>query len=470
MKDRLLRSLKIRDRDCSIFSSDRFEDADFRIAVSKDGMEHFVFADIVLLKWMRDLLQRALEKSWKLDKGLVRKSGSRALHLSSFKLKEVLFLRVMEICGNGQRFFVSIPSDDAQVGWKSWLKTVESVLLEVGAAGRGSNFLTKGAKQHTRSFAEVVGGSVISDEIVLRPQRGLVEESLEVPELVFEEDGVDSRVSRLKSWVVVKFMLGYNDFIAWEDFQLWLKRWWRVELGWGKQRLGDDAWLIECESEKMVQSVVQRKYWFFKGARMEVKPWSKEDGQSDLPSRNGMKWILVFGCPVHLRSEALFRKLGDLCGGFVDVQETGFSANRIKVKDGFRVPNAIDIRWKGALSQVKILEEPTFEFHKHESSRPRVTPSGPESVPSSDREVEEVRGEAAVSNKEEEGARVEEVLSLPFGPVIGLGEGDLIESILGKPWEEEGNLGLEPIDLFKWEGQALLGFKEKGLEFKGWAV
>ncbi|CAN1184920.1 hypothetical protein LINPERPRIM_LOCUS39266 [Linum perenne] len=69
--------------------------------------------------------------------------------------------------------------------------------------------------------------------------------------------------------------------------------------------------------------------------------WSPMAGRSNNLESYGQKWIQLFGIPVHLRSSEVFRKLGDLCGGFIDCQDTRFSAVRVKVAAGSSIPSEV---------------------------------------------------------------------------------------------------------------------------------
>ncbi|CAN1154259.1 hypothetical protein LINPERHAP2_LOCUS19904 [Linum perenne] len=278
--------------------------SDFRVAVSYSGKEHFIYLDEALLRWLRDVLQGFMEKGWKDVKRVYSRSGSRSIHLDSFMLREVTFLRILEKCGNGKQFFILLPVDEGQLGCCSWLKSVKSVLLsEKGKGSRCPGFV--------RSFAEVVGkGAGLAS---LTKENHHISKNLNGGETTILEvggDAVEARVRRLKKWVIVCFNLGVKGFVAWGEFQKWLGRWWGVHEAWEKRRLGDDSWLIECESEEAVDRIVERGSWVFRGAPMEVSKWFPEAGRLSSLRIQGTRWVLIFSIPVHLRSDELFREIG----------------------------------------------------------------------------------------------------------------------------------------------------------------
>ncbi|CAN1170885.1 hypothetical protein LINPERHAP2_LOCUS29248 [Linum perenne] len=355
--DRSLRALEIRGRFVEISSSCRFADAGFRISVSYSGASHFIFLDELLLRWLGNVLQAAMEAGWKFGKGLVKRSGSRAIQVGTFSLKDVLFLRIMEICDLGKRFYVAIPSDPAAMGWSAWLKSIQSVLSGRQSSGgasylRGCSYAAMVAKKlGAPSSSAMVAGE--SDYV--REKVGKVNG---ITKILVDETGVNRRIESLKCWVVVSFSLGPKDFVAWEEFKVWMRRWWGVASNWTSKRLGDDSWLVECGSEVEVDRIIKDESWFFRGIRVHVQKWWPEAGRQFPASSQKMRWILVFGIPVHLRADSVFREIGERCGGFVECQETGFAAVRLKVKAGKSFPTSILLAARNEEYIIKLLAEP----------------------------------------------------------------------------------------------------------------
>ncbi|CAN1149239.1 hypothetical protein LINPERHAP2_LOCUS16912, partial [Linum perenne] len=117
-----------------ISSSNRFANVSFWISVSLSGASQIIFLDEVLVRWMEDVIQAAMEVGWKFGKGLVNRSGSRALQVGTILWKAVNVLRILENCDVGERFFVAISADEAVGGWNVWLKSLQSVVIR----GQGS--------------------------------------------------------------------------------------------------------------------------------------------------------------------------------------------------------------------------------------------------------------------------------------------------------------------------------------------
>ncbi|CAN1189489.1 hypothetical protein LINPERPRIM_LOCUS24511 [Linum perenne] len=93
---------------------------------------------------------------------------------------------------------------------------------------------------------------------------------------------------------------------------------------WGVQAaakiwsLEDDVWLLECESLEAVRRVIALNRCRFGSVRIFLDNWTAGAGRSSCLEDQGLEWVVVRGIPLHLRSEELFRRIGELCGGFVE--------------------------------------------------------------------------------------------------------------------------------------------------------
>ncbi|CAN1333789.1 hypothetical protein LINPERPRIM_LOCUS36166 [Linum perenne] len=110
----------------------------------------------------------------------------------------------------------------------------------------------------------------------------------------------------------------------------------------------------------MVDKIVNKGRWFFRGLEIAVRRWVPTIGRLNMLKHQGQRWVLIFGIPVHFRSEVVFRDIGDACGGFLEGQETGFSAVRLKVLDVGSLPSSIFLSADGISFEVKVIEEPCF--------------------------------------------------------------------------------------------------------------
>ncbi|CAN1841832.1 hypothetical protein LINPERHAP1_LOCUS36637 [Linum perenne] len=242
-EDRVLCTLRIRGFELRLLSSDRFADAPFRISVSGARAEHFVFADKSLLQWLASSLQEAMNLGWKLPRNCVKQSGSRALSLGYFTSKETSFLRLMEHCREGKRFYIAIPMDNMQFGWSYCLKTIQSLLSE----------LEDSAVQINRpaSFVAAVLGPKLQTSTDSKKEDSF--------QIVVEEEAVKDRIKRLTGWLVVSFRRGLRDPLNLNMFKGWLACWWNFKNGKEIIALGMTRGLLNAASQKKFNEFSQRK-------------------------------------------------------------------------------------------------------------------------------------------------------------------------------------------------------------------
>ncbi|CAN1805391.1 hypothetical protein LINPERHAP1_LOCUS24256 [Linum perenne] len=196
--------------------------------------------------------------------------------------------------------------------------------------------------------------------------------------------------------------------------------------------LGDDSWLLDCGSLKEVDKILKKEKWVFRGLEVGVKRWTHSAGRSNLVAMQGALWIIVFGIPIHLRSEALFKSIGDLCGGFLEGMDTGFSAVRLKVKKGTSLPTSILLKVQGISVEIKILLEPSFSGDKGKE----MAADASEFSDSSSSDVELRRPETGECSlrKIGEAARASSTHSpLPFGPPPKPADDPILLSLADKP-------------------------------------
>ncbi|CAN0864214.1 hypothetical protein LINGRAHAP2_LOCUS8892 [Linum grandiflorum] len=99
--------------------------------------------------------------------------------------------------------------------------------------------------------------------------------------------------------------------------------------------------------------------WKFFDRQVYADVWIPRAGLSEIDLSAGCLWIRLDGIPVHLRSTSLFRALGEVCGSFLDHQETGCSWNsvRLRIKPSGPLPSRIPVDFKGELFQVRVVVE-----------------------------------------------------------------------------------------------------------------
>lgn len=105
-----------------------------------------------------------------------------------------------------------------------------------------------------------------------------------------------------------------------DTIQRWFYKRWKTTAGLKVSPISHNLFLFEMPSRQEA-ATVKVGDWFWNGRRLSLNGWSPlvDLGMKVLPS--GDLWIKAFGIPLHAWSESSFRKIGELCGGYVDIDE-----------------------------------------------------------------------------------------------------------------------------------------------------
>ncbi|CAN1197462.1 hypothetical protein LINPERHAP1_LOCUS13696 [Linum perenne] len=108
--------------------------------------------------------------------------------------------------------------------------------------------------------------------------------------------------------------------------------------------IGDGLWFLECNSKTEVNRICALKRVRFGNFIIYLDVWIKEAGRSCVLWDSEVTWVAVKGVPLHLRSQALARSLGEALGGFLEWNEEGdLSSLRIKIRKRIELPSTISI-------------------------------------------------------------------------------------------------------------------------------
>ena len=117
----------------------------------------------------------------------------------------------------------------------------------------------------------------------------------------------------------------------------WGERSWNLKKGMKVLKLGGPFMLLEFEDEEEAERVLKRGTRRFKDKVLQLERWSEEAGCLQVGSQAKEVWVRVVGISLHCWNEDMFKRIGDYCGGFVEVDETKnlpqFQWARILVKN-----------------------------------------------------------------------------------------------------------------------------------------
>ncbi|CAN1134176.1 hypothetical protein LINPERHAP2_LOCUS8109, partial [Linum perenne] len=317
--------------------------SDFRLAVSKKSSSHFIFLEASQLQWIDGVLRVAEGSKWFIPGVCESASDRRSVVVAKVLIKGTATLKIIERCSNGQVFYVLIPAADSSGGWSPLRELLQ------GFCNVKPDPIPPSLAFGARSFAEVTTAQGL-------PIGGRCGDTLVEGETMIhvEAEGVKERRAFLDKCLEFRFKEGLP--IPWNRFRQWMLRHWGVALNELCYPLGDDLWLLECGSSTEVDRILALKRFLFEDSPLLVDRWIAMAGRSSVLQENDMVWLNVHGIPLHLRSSALFEKIGDWCGGFVKAEEgASLSDVRIKIRVQGAIPEEIPICFEKEIFPVRVV-------------------------------------------------------------------------------------------------------------------
>ncbi|KAF4374275.1 hypothetical protein F8388_016260 [Cannabis sativa] len=167
-----------------------------------------------------------------------------------------------------------------------------------------------------------------------------------------------------KDWKKAVIMFRDNSGLSWSCIFYNISR----ELGRKLQvsQLFDDRVIIWCNNETEVENFVEIGNWFIPGTgdtRVSFKRWSAEEQNRDIKIECRGSWIGVKGLPLNLWNMKIMRKIGDLCGGLLDIEKDTAKMNflnhlRIKLEGdnkGF-VPEFLHFEFENSVIKLELFK------------------------------------------------------------------------------------------------------------------
>ena len=103
-----------------------------------------------------------------------------------------------------------------------------------------------------------------------------------------------------------------------EELETWFRAAWRLNEKVRIMGLNEDLLFLEFNSPEKAKWVLESGRRSFKGGVLQLDWWSPETGCLRSRGVGREAWIRVVGLPLHLWSPEILRRIGDVCGGFVD--------------------------------------------------------------------------------------------------------------------------------------------------------
>lgn len=127
-------------------------------------------------------------------------------------------------------------------------------------------------------------------------------------------------LSYLDKCLVGRFNDSFHSNPNHDTIKKWFYNRWRMTTGLKVSPISHNLFLFEMPSRQEATRVKAGK-WFWNGRKLTLDWWTPivELDTKKLPF--GERWVKVFGVPLHAWSVSYFRRIGDLCGGYVDIDE-----------------------------------------------------------------------------------------------------------------------------------------------------
>ena len=165
----------------------------------------------------------------------------------------------------------------------------------------------------------------------------------------------------------------------------WFRNAWRLNEEMLIAALNEDLFLLKFDSPEKAKWVLESGRRSFEGGELQLEWWSPETGCTRRKELVQEAWIRVLGLPLHLWTPEILRKIGDVCGDFVEVDKITETKKEMKWA---RI--LIKMGGKARPRVVNILEGPrAFELQIWWELSPWVTGVHPVSLRAGEKKPEE---------------------------------------------------------------------------------
>lgn len=138
------------------------------------------------------------------------------------------------------------------------------------------------------------------------------------------------------------------------------------------RRLPESFFLFILLLAREVDRIFQSGFKHKNGVPLAVRHWDSWVGNFlHFARKRWGRWILIKGLPIHLWCGSCFKVIGDMCGGFVRVDENwggSWEFVRILVKNGGNIPAFVDVDSGKVSFRVQLIEDVETVLYTHSVS------------------------------------------------------------------------------------------------------
>ena len=131
----------------------------------------------------------------------------------------------------------------------------------------------------------------------------------------------NSREEQLNRCLVGKWEKGEEYHFNMDSLRRWGKHQWNFQGEISIKKLLAGSFLLEFESKEEAERVLERCVRCFENKMLMIEKWKPDLGcfrVGSLAKKDGV-WVRVAGLPLQFWNQRMFKRIGDYCGGFLDV-------------------------------------------------------------------------------------------------------------------------------------------------------
>ena len=292
------------------------------------------------------------------------KDSGRSFLMVRGQNKGGLFIRLGVTDLGNKRFSIFIPKGN---GDKNGWELMAGTLRRLGGYDGEMSFQTKGATllrpSTGKSYAEAVVQSKVKESAAARVELGKRELSRSMGKLVHCLVG---------SWD--------TSFGKGEDLREWgtkLAKFWCLKGKLGIAKMERGKALLEFEFLAEAEKALKIGGFSCLGSPLSLQKWRPECGCLQEGEKRSEAWVRVLGLPVSLWERDILKRIGDACGGFIDIDHQtemleDLQWARILVKlNQERPPNVMEVRTEEHRSVLSMWWEirPTMRMVREEKGK-----------------------------------------------------------------------------------------------------
>ena len=135
------------------------------------------------------------------------------------------------------------------------------------------------------------------------------------------EEEVWERLDQFDRCLVGWWGKGSSQIPEVDSMRRWAISQWSTNESFAVVKMGRGLWIFEFESKKEVDRVLMFGRRRFGANLVHLRKWGQDLGCSSYENLEEKAWVRIVGLLVHLWSRKILEKIGDVCGGFLAVDE-----------------------------------------------------------------------------------------------------------------------------------------------------